>query len=258
MNNDLNLLMIICLFFVYCMMGWVWESCYESFLNKKLLNRGFLNGPYIPIYGFGGTFILVVLQRFQAPLLSLASVKIYIIGAIGATILEYITSYVLEKVLKARWWDYSDYPLNLNGRICLIATLFWGLVAVLAINVLNPFLVKKYMAMPHDTVLIFASVMCTLFVVDLGVTINSILDLQSRLQLMMTIEAEKMIEIVSGTTGNFSKYKNKFLNLGNPFTKRIIESFPKLRFTSSQMQKAFMKIKSLPFNRNNGDESEAK
>lgn len=225
------------------MIGWVWESIYESILNKKILNRGFLNGPYIPIYGFGGTAILVFLQRFQAPILSGRTAAIFLIGAVGASTLEYLTSYVLEKCLNARWWDYSNYPLNVNGRICLIATVFWGVVAVVAIDLLNPWLLKTYAKFSHDSVLIFVSVMSTLILVDLGITINSLLDLRKRLQLLVSMETDKISELFADRGQLLIKYKEKLENFSNPFTKRIVNAFPKLKFNSDKAQEIFIRIK---------------
>lgn len=240
-----DFLMILCFFFVYCFIGWVWESSYESILNKKLLNRGFFNGPYIPLYGFGGLFILLVCQRFQAPLFSIDTIIIYFVGSIGATILEYITSLALEKILKARWWDYSNYPLNINGRICLIASLFWGVVAVAAIDLLNPWLIGLYEKVPHDARLVFASVMSTLFVMDMIVTVNSILDLYNRMSLFVALEKEKLLETLLDKKEDLAMYRGKLASIGNPFTKRIIESFPNLRFTSDKLQRIFERIKGI-------------
>lgn len=239
----MDILTILFMFFIYCFIGWVWESTYESILNKKLLNRGFLNGPYIPLYGFGGLFILLFLQQFQTPFKDVMTIKIYFIGAIGATILEYVTSYALEKILKARWWDYSEYPLNINGRICLIATIFWGVVAVVAIDFLNPFLLRFYQGLSHDSVLIFVTAMCTLFILDLAVTINSILDLRNRMQLIISLEKDKLADSFTEKLGELSRYKERLALIGNPFTRRILRSFPKLKFSSEPLQRTFMKIK---------------
>lgn len=243
MFGQYEFLMVLCFFFVYCFIGWVWESIYESILNKKVLNRGFLNGPYIPIYGFGGLFILLVCQRFQAPLLSFDTVIIYFVGAIGATVLEYATSFVLEKILKARWWDYSNYPLNINGRVCLIATIFWGVVAVVAIDILNPWMIGLYEKVPHDPRLIFASVMSTLFVVDIAVTVNSILDLRNKMLLFIALEKDKVSEALTDKKEDLAKYREKFATIGNPFTKRIIASFPDIKFNSEVFQRTFDTIK---------------
>ncbi len=253
----MSLLTVLFLFFIYCIIGWVWESIYESIRNKKLLNRGFLNGPYIPIYGFGGLGILFFLQGFQSDVFfSLTTLKVYLVSAVGASVLEYVTSYVLEKILKARWWDYSDYPLNLNGRICLIASLFWGVAAVGAINFINPALIKLFRQLSHDAVLVFVSVMCTLFVLDLAVTINSILDLKNRIGLLMALEKDKVSEVFSDRLEDLAKYKEKIRNIGNPFTRRIIESFPKLKFSSEAIQKVFDKVRnfSRPSRRKDNEE----
>lgn len=231
------------LYFIYCIIGWIWESIYESIRNKKVINRGFLNGPYIPIYGFGGWFIYFVLQRFEAPILSITTLLLFLGGAIGATILEYITSYVLEKTLKARWWDYSDYPLNVNGRICLIATVFWGVITVVAVDFLNPALLRLHDSIPRDGVLIFVTVMTTLFAVDLAVTINSILDLQNRIKLFMSLEKDKVVEKFADRKEDLIKYRDRLGQIGNPFTKRIILAFPRLKFTSDKNQKIFERIK---------------
>lgn len=236
-------------FFAYAMLGWIWESCYESVLNKKLLNRGFFIGPYIPLYGFGGLGGYLVLQPLQAPLLSMGTVKIYLIGAIGATILEYLTSYVLEKLLKARWWDYSNYPLNINGRICLIASLFWGVIAIVAVDFLNPFLLRVKGAMSHDAQLIVLTMLTTAMFIDFCVTINSILDLHKRIQLIISMEKDNVFEVLAGTKDTIMQYKDKLLEIRNPFTKRIVTDFPDLKFNSASFQSAFAKIKDAISNR---------
>ena len=169
-----DLVTIACMFFLYCQIGWVWECIYESILNKKLLNRGFLHGPYIPIYGIGGMIILLGFQRFQTPLWSTKTIWIYVIGALGATLLEYVTSVFLEKKLNARWWDYSNYPLNFQGRICLIATLFWGVVAVVAIDILNPFLAEAATHIPLIFMILYAGIMAILMIIDAIITIHSV------------------------------------------------------------------------------------
>ena len=241
----MSLKLLLFLFFVFCLIGWVWESIYESIRNKKLLNRGFLNGPYIPIYGCGGMLIFLTMQRFQAPFLSMKTLAAYFIGAIGLTIIEYLTSYILEKILKARWWDYSEYPLNINGRICLIASVFWGLVTLFGIDILNPFLLNLYEKIPADVSLVYVSVMCTLFILDIFVTIDSIIDLKNRMQLLLTMEKDKVLDVFSGGADFIKAQGKRISKIGNPFTKRIIDSFPNLKFNSEKVQKVFLKIKGI-------------
>lgn len=229
-----DILLLIILFFIYSLMGWIWECIYESILNKKLLNRGFLVGPYIPIYGFAGLIYFLLLSDYRLDLIfSIDGLKQFLVGSIVATMIEYVTSYILERFLNARWWDYSNYPLNLNGRVCLIASVFWGIVTVIIINIINPFLLVGIGNLNRDIKLIYASSMITMFTIDFFVTVNSILDLNSRLRLIISLESIK----------NIGNYKDKLYKLANPFTERIIESFPEMKFNSEKMQSALSKLK---------------
>lgn len=229
-----DILLLIILFFIYSLMGWIWECIYESILNKKLLNRGFLVGPYIPIYGFAGLIYFLLLSDYRLDsIFSIDGLKQFFVGSIVATMIEYVTSYILERFLNARWWDYSNYPLNLNGRVCLIASVFWGIVTVIIINIINPFLLVGIGNLNRDIKLIYASSMITMFTIDFFVTVNSILDLNSRLRLIISLESIK----------NIGNYKDKLYKLANPFTERIIESFPEMKFNSEKMQSALSKLK---------------
>lgn len=100
------------LFYSFC--GWVYESILVSILERRPVNRGFLNGPLCPIYGAGAVGAVVVLGQVHNPLV------VFLFSMVGASILEYVTSWVMEALFHARWWDYSDYKFNLNGRICLL------------------------------------------------------------------------------------------------------------------------------------------
>ena len=108
-------------FFVYAFLGWVWESCYVSVKQGKWVNRGFLRGPMLPIYGSGAVMMLVVSMPFSGNY-----VLTWIAGVIGATVLEYITGWAMEKMFKVKYWDYSNQPFNLNGYICLSSSITWG------------------------------------------------------------------------------------------------------------------------------------
>ena len=119
-------------FYLYCFIGWIWESCYVSLKKRHLVNRGFLHGPLLPIYGFGAMTILLVTMRVRdsIPLIFLA-------GMAGATILEYFTGAAMERIFHVRYWDYSNQPLNLNGHICLISSLAWGFFSILLVRVVH-------------------------------------------------------------------------------------------------------------------------
>ena len=115
-----NFMQWLILFYLYSFIGWVWESCYVSLKNGRWVNRGFLHGPLLPIYGAGAVTILFSTMevRDSIPL-------IFLLGMVGATILEYITGACMERMFHVRYWDYSDKKWNLNGHICLAASLVW-------------------------------------------------------------------------------------------------------------------------------------
>lgn len=149
-------------FYIYCFFGWIIESLYVSVTTGKWVNRGFMSGPVIPIYGSGAIIILFAVLPFKGSL-----PLVFIVGAIVASILEFATGFVMERLYKVRYWDYSDQPFNLCGYICLFNSLCWGLLSVLMI-----YIVHRYMEMAvfmlNDTVLLAVdSGITSLFVVDL-------------------------------------------------------------------------------------------
>jgi uncharacterized membrane protein len=119
-------------FIVYCFIGWVWESLYVSWEYRKWTNRGFLNGPFLPIYGFGAIVMLFCTLPVRDNIF-----LSFLLGMLGASALEYITGYAMEKLFHVRYWDYSYEILNLNGYICLGCSLVWGLASIFLIKVLH-------------------------------------------------------------------------------------------------------------------------
>ena len=128
---------IIIYFLVYSVLGWVWETIYVSYLERRFVYRGFLTGPYCPIYGFGVLLLLTVLKPLNG-----SPWALFAVGLVVMSILEYATSYVLEKVFHQRWWDYSNELFNIRGRIALKSSLFWGIMCVVIVTLLQPYVVK--------------------------------------------------------------------------------------------------------------------
>lgn len=115
----------ICIFIAYSVLGWFVESTYMSICNRKLTNRGFGRGPFCPIYGVGAVVGYIILSPFKENY-----IWIYTIGAISATIFEYIVGILMLKFLGSIWWDYKNKPFNYKGIICLESTIAWGFYAV--------------------------------------------------------------------------------------------------------------------------------
>ena len=133
----INILNLVILFFVYSAIGWTIETIYCSAGNKKFINRGFLYGPLCPIYGAGA----LLLEVFVIPLREPFEKRwwlVILVGVILANTLEYITSYVMEKLFNARWWDYSENSLNLHGRICFKHSCYWALFTIIYVYLISP------------------------------------------------------------------------------------------------------------------------
>lgn len=123
------------IFMIYAVLGWCMETVLKSIPERHFVNRGFLIGPYCPIYGYGALILTILLQKYQGDIFALFLMSFFL-----CSILEYLTSYLMEKLFKARWWDYSQKHFQLNGRICLQNSLFFGVGGVLLIRVFNPVL----------------------------------------------------------------------------------------------------------------------
>lgn len=119
-------------FYVYCFFGWIFESGFVSIRKKKFVNRGFMHGPFLPLYGSGAILALLVTIPVRGNY-----VLMYLFGAIAATVLEYITGVVMEAVFKVRYWDYSNQKFNFQGHICLSSTIAWGFLVIFLVEVVH-------------------------------------------------------------------------------------------------------------------------
>ena len=119
-------------FYVYCFLGWCWETAFVSINKKKFVNRGFMVGPWLPIYGSGAVAVLWIVLPVRDNIF-----LVFLFGMLAATILEYCTGTVMEALFKVRYWDYSNHPFNINGHVCLLCSLGWGVFSVLLAYVLH-------------------------------------------------------------------------------------------------------------------------
>ena len=122
-------------FYIYCFLGWVWESSYVSVKEKKWVNRGFLKGPFLPIYGSGALCVLIVTIPVRGHIVWMA-----LVGMVSATLLEYVTGAAMERMFRVRYWDYTGKFMNINGHICLGSTLCWGVMTILIVEVVHRYI----------------------------------------------------------------------------------------------------------------------
>ena len=158
----ITVLTYILYFFFYSAVGWFFESCYCSIGERKVINRGFLFGPMCPIYGTGTLVmeILLYIPFRDKPLL------VFFFGMVFCDIVEYLTSFIMEKLFNARWWNYKDELFNLHGRICFKHTLFWGAGAVIFVRFIHPIVEKMFALIPDKTIIILVSAVFCVFTVD--------------------------------------------------------------------------------------------
>ena len=133
-------------FYIYCFIGWVWESCYVSVKEKHLVNRGFMKGPCLPIYGSGGTMLLIIALFLKDNYLLTA-----IVSVVAADTMEYITGAAMEAIFRVRYWDYSNEKYNLNGHICLKSSICWIVMAYLLVYVIQPAIEVPVLRIPEQT-----------------------------------------------------------------------------------------------------------
>lgn len=149
-------------FYIYCFFGWIIESTYVSVCTGNWVNRGFMRGPVIPIYGTGAIIILFAVIPFRT-----SPILVFIIGTIAASVLEFVTGIVMERIYKVRYWDYSDKPFNLCGYICLFNSLCWGVLSILLIYLVHSWVEKGVLFLNDMVLLSIDSGISSLFIVDL-------------------------------------------------------------------------------------------
>lgn len=161
-------------FFIYCFIGWCFESTYVSLKKRRFVNRGFLMGPFLPIYGSGAIMMLVVSAPFRDNMIAT-----YFAGLVGATALEYVTGVTMEALFKVRYWDYSNQKFNFQGHICLSSSLAWGAFTVLLTKWIHKPIERIVMKIPQGAVIAIVSVIGAILVVDLVISVKAALDLRA-------------------------------------------------------------------------------
>lgn len=160
------------IFYTYCFLGWCFETAYVSLLQRRFVNRGFIRGPMLPLYGSGAVMILFVALPLRGQ-----PVALFFAGAIAATVLEYVTGWAMETLFKVKYWDYSEHRFQYKGRICLQSSVAWGVLSVLLISVIHPPIGAFVMGLPHFPAFLIASIISVLFAADLGYALRTALDL---------------------------------------------------------------------------------
>lgn len=223
------------IFWIYAFAGWLIESFGSLFFKKKFVNRGFLIGPYCPIYGIGVVFITLFLSRYENDIIAL-----FFLSAILCGTLEYLTSYFMEKLFKARWWDYSNMKYNINGRICLETLSLFAIAGVFIIYVTNPILKKGLALLSPLAIHIITGILFLLFIIDFIVSFKIINSVK-------TIKISVTNQIKDNTDEISAKVKEILLTKSAPY-RRILVAFPqafsdKIKESKEMIEKTAQKVK---------------
>ena len=194
-------------FLIYSFGGWVVEVIFHAVALGKVVNRGFLNGPVCPVYGFGVLSVFAMINTLQSSGYQMSEGMIFLFGVILATVVELIAGWLLDVCFHARWWDYSDKPFNFHGYICLEFSLIWGLAIVLVVKVFQKY-VENNTSMQTDSALgwIILSILYGVYLADLIVTVAVIRGLNKKLTRLNTIQSDmrivsdKLSDTVANTT----------------------------------------------------------
>ena len=217
------------LFIIYSVAGWCMEVICKLIQYKRFINRGFLIGPWCSIYGYGALLITFLLQKYTDDALVLFVMAIVVCGT-----LEYLTSYFMEKIFKARWWDYSQRKFNLNGRICLGTIIPFGLLGLFIMYVSNPFLIEKLELLPELWLNIIFWTILTMYVVDnivSGVVVRSIKT------------ADMSASKETDNTEEITKKVKEILQAKSILHRRLINAYPKLQAVKIKIKDQTEKIK---------------
>ena len=205
-------------FMIYSFIGYLTEITSCSINNKKLIvNRGFCLGPYLPIYGFSSVIMNIFLAKYSKDIITL-----FVMSAFVCTLMEYMTSLILEKIFHARWWDYTEKKFNLSGRVCLENSCLFGLGGVFIVSILHPFLDGLVSMIPHNVLIILSIVLFVIFMIDVIITVTTMCQVKIA---TTKFTAKDATEEISRKVRN-EIIKNKGLML------HMLNAFPKIKLSN--------------------------
>lgn len=236
---DINRLMAY--FIIYSFLGWIVESIYKTVLSKKPVNSGFLYGPFCPIYGFGALIMLLILKNYSDNVTVL-----FIIAFFTMSVWEYIVGVILEKTFKTKYWDYSDRKFNINGRVCLKNSCFWGILGVVFIIFIHPPVENAIGEVAKELLMYIDIIMFVIIAIDYIFSVIKVYNINVSINLLNDISKNIKQELEK-----IKEYAGKAKE--NETLKHVIEELKekqenlkqKLEKQTARLRKAFPTMKSL-------------
>lgn len=219
-NGDIMIafLTIFIKFIIYSVVGYIAECIFVSLENKKPTNRGFLCGPICPIYGVGGLLMAFFLKDYKGDYIAL-----FALGALLATVIEYITGWALEKLFHNKWWDYSKNKFNINGRVCLLNTILFGIAAVVVVMFGEPLLDKILALLSDFWIILIGIILIILFVLDMIYSWIVAFNLRNNIIIVEDLKNKKLSDLPEMLEEALKSQINKVKKI----PKRVSKAFPK-------------------------------
>lgn len=250
MENLIEIIKIVMYFIIYSFFGWVMESVLKTIDQKKPVNSGFLYGPFCPIYGFGAIIMFLFLDAFKSNIIVL-----YIMAFFILSLWEYIVGWGLEKAFNTKYWDYTNYKINIKGRVCLINSLFWGFLGVVFTKYIHPFIMDKVDIINTNDLIFYTVILLIIIIVDTIVSIikvnNIKLNLEKLKELTSTIKEkieeketkklskETLEQVINELKYKQTKIRRKLLRQTN----RLKKAFPTMKSDTIEKINEFLKEK---------------
>ena len=209
------------LFMTYAFFGWLIEVICKLIQEKRFINRGFLIGPYCPIYGWGAVLITLLLKRYLSD-----PIVLFFMSTIICSIIEYLTSYILEKRYHARWWDYSNKKYNINGRVCLETLIPFGILGVIISYFTNPLFFSWYSSFSSTALHIISTLLLIVFIIDNIISSN----------IVSAIKTEG-IKATKDNTEEITQFVKQKLREKSILHRRLINAFPNLKNIDFRLKK---------------------
>lgn len=248
----LTLIEVLFYFSIYAFIGWCLEVAYATLNTGTFVNRGFLNGPVCPIYGFGVIAVIICLDPVKNNLLLL-----FVFSVILTSLIEYLTGFVLEKVFHNKWWDYSRFPYNINGYICLKFSILWGIACVFVIRIIHPLITNLVNAIPTLLESIVLIIIVLLLLSDFGTTVFTVLKLNIRLAKIEEIsirirqKSDALGKDISKDTLELEKIYSELTKKKNILHRRLIKAFPNIKSIKYSEALEVLKRNAIKYKENN-------
>ena len=239
---DNTFLHIVTYFVIYSFLGWVLESIVRTICERKIINTGFLIGPFCPIYGFGAIIMILFLDSFKNNIFLL-----FFVSVIALTLWEYIVGVFLEKFFSTKYWDYSNHKFNYKGRICLTNSIAWGILGVLFINYIHPFVLQMLNHVNFMYVAIIASIIAFILLIDAIISVIKVKNIKSTLEKIEQINEQIKQKLLELRDKEKISANDNIQNLINNLKTRRDRTMKHLYRRAYRLKKAFPAIDTKEF-----------